>query len=307
MTEGSKTQLQARPPRAPAAPPRAKTAVADPPAAGQPLLELEAGAASMREWLGSMWDHRGVTYVLARKDFHVRYKRATLGVLWAVAVPVLQAAVLILVFSHLVHLHGSVPYGAYVLSGVLGWNYFASIVPAGATSIVDGTGLTDKVWFPRAILAIVPCLSGLVGLGISMILLLIGAPLLGADLTSHILLLFPACLLLVLFTVGLSLVTSALQVYFRDVRFIVGAALMVWLYATPIMYPASKLGHLGNLLEINPMTGIVTLFHLAVVGQTVSNEGWQAPVLISVIATSLLLTIGIELQRRRDRLFVDLL
>jgi ABC-type polysaccharide/polyol phosphate export permease len=254
-----------------------------------------------------MWRHRGVTRVLARKDFHVRFKRASLGVLWAVAVPAVQAAVMTFVFSHLVHLHSGLPYGAFVLSGVLARSYFTTTIPVGVTSIVDGTGLTDKVWFPRAILPLVPCLSGLVGLGISMVLLLIAAPILGAPVSAKLFLLVPACMLLFAITMAIAVVGAALQVYFRDVRFIVSALLMVWLYATPIMYPQTVVGKLGPWLDLNPITGVVTLFHLAVLGQTGSTSPWYRPVGISVAVTLVLLIIGLEAQRRHDRPFVDLL
>lgn len=272
-----------------------------------PILDLGPRPESRIGWLSTLWGHRGVIWVLARKDFHVRFKRATLGVLWAVAVPVVQAVVLTFVFSHFIRIGGHLPYGAYVLSGILGWSYFTSTIPSGVTSIIDGTGLTDKVWFPRAILPLVPCLSGLVGLAISMVLLLIAAPVLGAPVGVHLLLLIPACCLLIAITTAICLVTSALQVYFRDVRFIVSAMLMVWLYATPIMYPQTAVGALGRWLDFNPMTGVVTMFRLAVLGQTESGASWHRPVAVSIAVTLVLLVIGVEAQRRHDRVFVDLL
>jgi lipopolysaccharide transport system permease protein len=276
--------------------------------ASQPVLDLGPEPATRSAWLATMWDHRQVMYVLARKDFHVRYKRASFGVIWALAVPALQATVLIVVFSHLIRPIGhGVPYGPYVLSGIFPWTYLSTTLPAGSTSIVDGVGLTDKVWFPRAILPLIPCLSGLVGLVISMILVLIGAPILGSPLTLSILLLVPACLLLVLITMGICLVTSAMQVYFRDVRFIIGAAMMVWMYGTPIMYPESAIGHLAKFIDLNPLTGVITVFHLAVVGQAASNRSWYWSVAVSVAATAVLLVVGLEMQRRHDRVFVDLL
>jgi lipopolysaccharide transport system permease protein len=281
------------------------TAPPEPDLAGpQPILDLGPEPDSRREWLTSMWRHRGVIWVLGRQDFHVRFKRATFGVLWAVAVPALQAAVLVVVFSHFVHTASGIPYGAYVVSGILPWSYFVLALPAGVTAIVEGTGLTDKVWFPRAILPLVPCVSGLAGLAISMVLLLILTPILGAHIGLHLLLLIPACMLLVAFTAALALLASALQVYFRDVRFIVSAALLVWLYATPIMYPQSQLGHLGPYLDFNPMTGVISLFHLAVLGGGVP---WQRALIVSLAATLALLVAGVETQRRRDRRLVDLL
>jgi ABC-type polysaccharide/polyol phosphate export permease len=187
---------------------------------------------------------------------------------------------------------------------MVAWNYFSGVTGTSVSAIVDAAGLTDKVWFPRAILAIVPSLASLVGFGISVLALFIIAPLLGAPLSAWLLVLIPATLLLFLFTVALSLVVSALDVYFRDVKYLVGAALLVWMYATPVVYPQSVLGRLGPWLDFNPMTGIVDLFHLAVLGPF---EDWHRAVLVTVVATIILFVAGIELHRRFDRLFVDLL
>lgn len=268
------------------------------------ILEIGAAPASTRAWLRAVLDHGPVLWMLARKDFQVRYKRASLGVLWAVAVPLLQAAVLAVVFSRIVKVPTHVPFGPLVFAGTIAWSYFAGATGTSVTAIVDGASLTDKVWFPRAILAVVPCIANLVGFGIALAALLVIAPALGAPLTPWLLILLPASLLLFLFTMGLALVLSALNVYFRDVRYLTGAALVVWIYATPIVYPQSALGGLGRWLDFNPLTGIAELFHLAVLGPF---EDWHRAVLVSVAATVALLVAGIEAHRRFDRLFVDLL
>ncbi len=243
--------------------------------------------------------------MLARKDFQVRYKRATLGILWAVAVPLLQALVFTIVFSRFANRGGTVPYGAFVLTGVLAWSYFSASLSAATTSIVDGASLTDKIWFPRASLAIVPALSGLVGLGISAVLLLVALPITGADLGGHTLLLLPACVVLVLFTGTLGLVTAAAQVYFRDVRFVVGAGLQVLLYCTPILYTKATVGRIAPWLDLNPLTGIVALFHLAAIGP--SGEAIARPLAVTAVTTVVLALVSVEVYRRHDRLFVDLL
>ena len=242
--------------------------------------------------------------MLARKDFQVRYKRASLGVAWAVAVPLLQAAVLAIVFSHLVKVPTKVPYAPLVFAGTVCWSYFSGATATSVSSIVDASGLTDKVWFPRALLPIVPCLANLVGFGVSLVALLFIAPFLGAPVTPWLLVLLPATLLLVAFTVALGLVLSALDVYFRDVKFLVAAGLLVWIYVTPVVYPQSALKQLGPWLDFNPMTGIVDLFQLAVLGPV---EPWHRAVVVTVTATVVLLVAGVEGHRRYDRLFVDLL
>jgi len=268
------------------------------------VLEISAEPASVRQWLVAVWEHRAVLWMLSRKDFQVRYKRASLGVLWAVALPLLQASVLAIVFSHLVKIPSKVPFAPFVFAGTVSWCYFSGATPISASSIVDGVGLTDKVWFPRALLAIVPCLTNQVGFGVSVAALLVIAPLLGAPLTPWLLVLVPATLLLIAFTVALALVLSALNVKFRDVKFLIAAALLVWFYVTPVVYPQAALAHLGPWLDFNPMTGVVDLFHLAVLGQF---EAWHRPVIVTGVVTMALFVGGIELHRRYDRLFVDLL
>jgi lipopolysaccharide transport system permease protein len=251
-----------------------------------------------------MWNHREVLLMLSRADFHVRYKRASFGVAWAVVVPLVQAFVLAIVFSKLIRIPSQKDFGAYVLAGVLAWSYFALTVTPGSTAIVEGSGLTDKVWFPRAMLPVVPGLANVPGLVVSMVLLIPLLPVLGSTISPRLLLLPVACALLVMFTLSLSIVLASLHVYFRDVKFIVQAALLVWFYVTPIAYPKSLLRGLAGFVDFNPMTGIITLFQMATVGHA---GPWVRPVAVSLITTLLLVVATIESQRRHDRLFVDLL
>lgn len=267
-----------------------------------PLLRLTPEAGSRRSLLRDLGDHTEVMSILARSEFHVRYKRASLGIIWAVAVPLLQAAVLVIVFSKVIRVGAGSNYGMYVLSGVMAWGYFNLTVTSGSTSIVDGSELTAKVWFPRALLPIVPVLSGLPGLGVSLLAIIVGGPVLGVGVAPRLLLLIPASALLIAFTAALSLALAALHVYFRDVKFLVQAALMVLFYATPIVYPMSLVGSLRPIIVANPMTGIVDLFHLASVGRLRAG-GWS--VLISIAWTVALTGIALEAFRRHDRLFVD--
>ena len=249
-----------------------------------------------------MWGHREVLGMLSRAEFHVRYKRASFGVAWAVAVPLVQAGVLAIIFSRLIHVSSTKNFGAFVLAGVLAWSYFSQGLIAGSTAIVDGANLTDKVWFPRALLPLVSVLSNVPGLLVSMVLLVLLMPLLGTPIEARILLLIPGCLLLVLFTAALSTCLSALHVYFRDVKFLVQAAILVWFYVTPIAYPKNFLHGLASVIDFNPMTGIVTVFQEAVVGP---QPGATRAIVIAVVCTVVLTIVAIEAQRRHDRLFVD--
>ncbi|MHB1785808.1 MAG: ABC transporter permease [Acidimicrobiales bacterium] len=268
------------------------------------VLELDGSPTSARAALAEAWGHRDVLAMLARSEFQVRYKRASFGILWAVAVPMVQAIILAVVFSRVIKLGGFHGYAAYVISGTLAWSYFASTLATGATAIVDGAGLTEKVWFPRALLPIVSALANVVSLGVSMAVLVAVLPLTGGHYSPRLLLLVPACLLLVMVTSAMSLALAALHVYFRDVRFLVQAALMVWFYVTPIIYQLRMLGKLQPVLIANPLTGVIGLFHAAVLGP---DAHWLVSLSVSLGATLVLVAVSVLVYRRHDRLFADLL
>jgi lipopolysaccharide transport system permease protein len=266
-------------------------------------LELRGEPTKFLPWIKEIWAYRQVTGILARKDFQTKYKRASFGIVWAVILPLLQGIVFVILltrigkFSHLGY-----NYPAYVLAGNLAWAYFAQVSQSASTTIVDNANMTDKVWFPRSILVLVPALSNLFGLATSMIILLAAIPIVGASLTWHLVMLIPGILMLIAFSTAFGLVTSALHVYYRDVKFIVQAGLLLWFYVTPIIYPAHALGFLGPYLAYNPMTGIMSLFQFAAAG---SFGPMMRGILVSIGFIVVLGYFGLRAHRTHDRLFVD--
>jgi ABC-2 type transport system permease protein len=269
---------------------------------GVPVLDLTAAPGSVRSWMRSIADHREVLVALAEKDFKVRYKRATFGVLWAVALPLVQAIVMIVVFSRFRTARGDLDFTGYVLGGMVAWAYVAATVPSATTAIVEGAGLTDKVWFPRALLTLAPVLANLIGLGVSLVIVA-SVQLVRGDLGLDLLMVGPAVVLLVALVGSLSLAGSALYVWFRDVRFIVQAGLLILFYATPVLYELSFLGRWAGVARANPFTGAVNLFQRAFVGAPLD----VAALVVTVVTTVVVTALAVELHRRNDRLFVDLL
>lgn len=270
----------------------------------RPVLRLGPEPVSWGAWVADLGAHAPVLLALARKDFQTRYKRASFGVLWAVALPVLQAVVMAVVFSRVARFDiGGGSYTTFVMSGIFAWTYLSSTVMAATTSVVDGAALADKVWFPRAILALVPVLANAVGLLISVAVLVALIPFLGPWPGWAVLLLGPASVLLLGLTTGLSLMFSALHVYFRDTKFLVTAVLLVALYLTPVIYPADLLGRWAGWLDVNPATGVVELFHAGATGSALPSRS----LVVSLVVTVSLLVMAATAHRRHDRLFVDLL
>lgn len=254
-----------------------------------------------RELVGS-WN---LLVILSRKDFFVRYRRASFGLLWAVALPLIQAGVMAVVFSHVVRIHTGTNYPTFVYSGILPWTFFAGTLPGAATSIVDGQDIATKIYFPRPILPLVSIGSNLYGFLPGLVILL------GFAAVGHVafglnwLLLLPATVVMVALTAGFALVMAALHVYFRDVRYLVQAALTAWLYLTPVLYPLSKApGFLRHVLQVLPTTGMVELFRVGSVG---ADPGWITSFAITCGWSLALLGAAALLYRRFDRVFVDLL
>jgi lipopolysaccharide transport system permease protein len=259
----------------------------------------------LRVLLGRMWEARALVGVLTRRDFFVRYRRATFGVLWAIGLPAVQATVIITVFSRVVRIPTQVPYTTFVFAGITVWTFFSAALSTASTAVVDGASLASKVYFPRALLPLIAVGSSLFGLAVTVVLFV------GVDLvdTRHlgveILLVAPAVLLVCALALGFGLVGSALHVYFRDVRFIVQASLLAWFYITPVFYPVTLVGGpLRAVVLANPLTGVVELMRAATVGTDTSlipsaaiATGWAVG----------LLAAGLTAHARFDRLFTDLL
>ncbi|MEY2469225.1 MAG: lipopolysaccharide transport system permease protein [Actinomycetota bacterium] len=242
--------------------------------------------------------------VLARKDFFVRYRRTSLGVLWAVGLPVLQAAVMAAVFSRLLNVRAP-DYPVYVFSGMVPWTFFQSTLGQGSTAVVDNASLSSRIYFPRAVLPLVPVMSSLYGMVVSVVILVIMALGFGVSIGPEILLLIPAAILVAVLAGSFAMVLSALHVYFRDIRFLVTAALTVWIYLTPVIYQVNMLPRaLRPVVKLNPMTGVVELFRFATVG---ASGTWTVSLISTGIWTVVLLILGLSLHRRFDRVFADLL
>lgn len=266
---------------------------------------LTGSTTSPRVLLAEMWAQRELWVTLSRKEFFVRYRRASLGLFWAVGLPLLQAVVLAVVFSHIVRFTVSGSYPVFVFSGLTAWSYFSTTLSSGSTAIVDGSALSSKIYFPRALLPLVDVGAGLYGLGISLVLL-IGMDLaVGSGLGLHTLYLIPGTVLTVLVATTFVLVASALHVYFRDVRYLIQAGMMVLFYLTPVFYPLGRAhGALRDVLLALPMAGPAELMHAGTGG---ADGPWTVAVAVTCGWTVAAAAAALYLHCRWNRVFSDLL
>lgn len=265
-------------------------------------FDLTAKPLPARFIVRDVWRSRSLIATLARKDFFVRYRRTSFGLLWAVALPLLQATILTIVFGKILKSRAE-DYGVYVFSGMVPWSFFSATLGTGATAIVDNTTLANRIYFPRAVLPLISVVSSLYSVAITLVILVGMCIGFGVHLGPEVLLLLPGVLLVAVLAGSFSLVLAALHVYFRDIRFMVSAALTVWLYITPVIFQVEQLpGFLRPFIRINPMTGVVELFRFATVG---THEGWMTSLAITGVWVVALVTIALQLHRRFDRLFAD--
>ena len=244
----------------------------------------------------------GLVWVLARKGYRVRYRRTALGVVWALLQPVVHAAVIATVFSRLFGRVGVAHYPLFVLCGVLPWAFFTRSLSAATTSVVDNAGLLRKVAVSALVYPLAAIGAHLGAFGASLCVLLVSAAWLGT--LSWATLLLPAAVALQLLVVlGPALWSSALVVKARDVRFAIESVLTVLFYATPVIYPAARLGPMGEaLLRLNPLSGVLALYRSAIHGTAPDAVSVAVSVGFSVIA----IATGLVVFRRRSVEFADL-
>ena len=216
-----------------------------------------------------LWRFREVAFQIAARDVKVRYRQTVLGAAWAILQPVGTMVVFTIFFGHLAHLssEGS-PYALFSLSGLVPWTYFSTAVMLGSDSLVTNSVLVSKVYFPRIFIPAGVVAAGLVDLSIAFVILLVVALAWGTSLSLAVIAVPLLVAIAIAAALGVSAGLSAINVRYRDVHYVVPFAMQLWLFATPIAYPATLVGNSWRIVSaINPMTGVVEGFRWAVLGK----------------------------------------
>jgi len=213
--------------------------------------------------------YRELGFFLIWRDLKLRYKQTILGISWAVLQPFLQMVVLAIFFGRIVNLPSQgVPYPVFVYAGLLPWTFFANAVNACNYAVINNAGLIRKIYFPRLLIPISATGTGLVDFLLAFLLLIVIMLFYHLPLTFGIFGLLPLTILLVLTGLGVGALLSALAVVYRDVRHIVPFLVQLWFFITPVIYPATIISdRFQFLLNLNPMSGIITGFRAIILNQ----------------------------------------
>jgi lipopolysaccharide transport system permease protein len=239
------------------------------PVAERPVLRITPPGGWFDLDLREVWAFRELVYFFVWRDLKVRYKQTAIGAAWAVLQPFMTMIVFSLIFGVLAKIpsHG-LPYPVFYYSALLPWTYFAGALQNATNTVVDQQRVITKVYFPRLVLPIAAVISGLVDFALGFVVFL------GMQLYYHILpgraiLILPFLLLLAVLTaLAVGLWLSALNAIYRDVRYVVPFLVQLWLFASPVAYPASLVPERWRILYgLNPMAGVIEGFRWALTGQ----------------------------------------
>ena len=280
-------------------------ALSSSPSAAVPTLRIAPSKGWVPLRLNELWEYRELLYFLVWRDIKVRYKQTALGAAWAIIQPFCTMVVFSLFFGHLGKMPSDgIPYPISAFAALVPWGFFANGLSQSSNSLVGSSHLITKVYFPRLIVPLGAVFSGIVDFLVAFAVLLVMMLYYGL-LPSLNILWLPLFVLLALVTsLGVGLWLSALNVEYRDVRYVVPFITQFWLFATPIAYPSSLLHEpWRTIYGLNPMVGVVEGFRWALLR---SNTAPGPIIAVSAAAALVILVTGAFYFRRMEKTFADI-
>jgi lipopolysaccharide transport system permease protein len=251
-----------------------------------------------------IWAYRELLSAFVRRDVKIRYKQTALGFLWAVIQPLFMMVIFTIFFGGLAKIPSDgVPYPLFSFAALLPWTLFAEGITRSTMSMVSNANIMTKVYFPRLIMPIAGILSPFVDFAVSFLILIAIMAFYGFVPTPNVVFL-PLFILLALATsLGVGLWLSALNVKYRDFQYTIPFIIQFWMFASPVVYPASLLPDpVRFLYGLNPMAGVIEGFRWALLGTGMPG----AMMLVSVGMVIVLLITGIFYFRRMEQYYADI-
>jgi lipopolysaccharide transport system permease protein len=271
----------------------------------EPVVTIQPGGAWSALNLRELWTYRELLYFLIWRDVKIRYKQTALGAAWAVIQPLFTMLIFTLIFSRVAGIRSDgIPYPIFAFAALLPWTFFANAITSSGNSLVSSAHLITKVYFPRLLIPAAAVGAGLVDFAVAFVTLI---PLMfyyHVQLSLNILLLPIPIVLILLLALGMGMWLSALNVRYRDVRFAVPFMIQIWMFLSPIAYPASVVPEKWQLLySLNPVTGIVEGFRSTLLGQPFK---WATLGISAVITLVVLIYSSLQF-RKMEKSFADII
>lgn len=270
-----------------------------------PHIRIEPSKGWVALKLNEVWAYRELLFFLTQRDIKVRYKQTVIGAAWAIIQPLMTMVVFSIFFGGLAQIPSDgIPYPIFSFAALVPWSLFAYGLSESSNSLVGSSNLIKKVYFPRLIIPLASVMAGVVDFLIAfavLILMMLGY---GITPTLNILWLIPLILLTLVTSLGVGMWLSALNVEFRDIRYVIPFLTQFWMFITPIAYPSSLIKNetVRALYGLNPMAGVVEGFRWALLG---TDTAPGPVILVSAVAAITLLISGMFYFRRMEKSFAD--
>jgi lipopolysaccharide transport system permease protein len=250
-----------------------------------------------------LWTYRELLYFLIWRDLKVRYKQTALGVAWVVLQPLLTTLIFTVVFGRLTRVPtDGVPYPVFAFTGLLVWNFFNSALMSGSNSLVGNANILTKVYFPRVIVPSAAIGGRLIDFAVAFVILVVLMFFYAIPVTLSMLWLPALVALVTVLALGMGMWAAALNVRYRDVGTALPVLIQLWMFASPVFYPASIVPERWQrLYSLNPMVGVIEGFRNAMFGR---GMDWPS-LAVSVACATAFLLYGAYTFRRVERVFAD--
>lgn len=272
----------------------------------EPIVVIEPRGSLKALNLHELWAYRELLYFLTWRDVKVRYKQTFLGVAWALIQPLFTMLVFTLFFGRLAGLDArteGIPYPVFAYAGLLPWTFFANALTSSGNSLVGSANLITKVYFPRMIVPTAAVAAGLIDLAIGFIMLALLMIYYQVPLSRNLLMLLPLVVLITMLATAVGMWLSALNVKYRDIRFALPFLIQLWMFISPVIYPATLVPlNWRWLFALNPVTGIIEGFRSALFGKPFH---WTS-LAISVVLTLFAMVYAAFSFTRVERRFADI-
>lgn len=270
----------------------------------KPVIKIRASKSWAPLDLREIWVHRELLYFLVWRDLKVRYKQTLLGVSWVVLQPILMTLVFAVFLGKIARVpSGKVPYVLFLYSGLLPWTFFTNAVSTSSHSLIASAQMITKVYFPRSLVPLAAVLVRLSDFLVASLILIVLMVYYGSAFTSAMLFVPFLILHLTLLALSLGLLFAALNVKYRDIGTILPVLLQLWLFASPVIYPATFVpANWKWLYDLNPVTGIISGFRSALLN---AGFDWHS-LLVSLSITLMLLIYSTFVFKRMEDEFADI-
>ncbi len=260
---------------------------------------------NFKNFLKEIWEYRELFWFLAWRNLLVRYKQTVFGIAWAVVPPLFLMGIFTLIFSRIAGLSSfGIPYPLLIFAGFAPWAFFSSMVSECTESLLAESAIISKTYFPRIILPTSRILPGLLDLGIAILVFYILAPFFHYPVLPRILPLAGLTCCLILLTLGVGYFLAALNIRYHDFRYVVGFALQLALYISPIGFSRSVIPATWRpVYDLNPMVGIIEGFRWTLLGDRYPLD--VASLFVSGTVSLFLFGLGLHYFRNKERSFTD--